>query len=269
MARIRTIKHDLYLDEELAQCSIPARYLFPGLWTLADREGRLEDRPIKIKAQLYPYDKVDIDKLLNELAAVHAIIRYTIGNRNYIQIRTFSQHQNINQRETESSIPEPPAESTEMHMHAYARTCTHMRASGERINGVTELRSNGVTDNSTEQPAENAGDSALPAFDETIPLNDGTEFAVPLSRVEEWQRLYPNADVRQELREMRGWCLGNPKKRKTRNGVLKFITGWLARAQDGNHQARASPEGEQIDWDARRRELIAVSKRKEVTHAGG
>jgi len=33
-----------------------ARLLYPGLWMLADREGRLEDRPLRIKAEILPYD---------------------------------------------------------------------------------------------------------------------------------------------------------------------------------------------------------------------
>ena len=28
-----------------------------GLWTQADREGRLEDRPMRLKASLFPYDE--------------------------------------------------------------------------------------------------------------------------------------------------------------------------------------------------------------------
>jgi hypothetical protein len=32
------------------------RLLFTGLWCLADREGRLEDRPAEIKAEIFSYD---------------------------------------------------------------------------------------------------------------------------------------------------------------------------------------------------------------------
>ena len=31
---------------------------------------------------------------------------------------------------------------------------------------------------------------------------------------------------------MRGWCLANPTRRKTRRGVRRFINGWLAKVQD-------------------------------------
>ena len=66
----------------------------------------------------------------------------------------------------------------------------------------------------------------------TLTLNDRTEYPVYQSNVEEWGALYPAVDVMQELRKMRGWLDSNPKNRKTRAGVKKFITNWLARAQD-------------------------------------
>ena len=54
MSRIRSIKPEFFLDEELAELSPLTRLLFVGLWTLADCEGRLEDRPKRIRAQLHP-----------------------------------------------------------------------------------------------------------------------------------------------------------------------------------------------------------------------
>lgn len=36
----------------------------------------------------------------------------------------------------------------------------------------------------------------------------------------------------QELREMVGWSQANKTKRKTKSGVMRFITGWLSREQD-------------------------------------
>lgn len=71
----------------------------------------------------------------------------------------------------------------------------------------------------------------------TLPLNDRSEYEVQEGQVKEWEALYPAVDVLQELRNMRGWLLANPEKRKTRRGVLRFVTAWLAREQDkgGTH----------------------------------
>lgn len=66
----------------------------------------------------------------------------------------------------------------------------------------------------------------------TMPLNDHTEFIITPAHIAEWQALYPAVDVLQTLRHIRGWNLSNPKKRKTKNGILKHITQWLAKEQD-------------------------------------
>ena len=49
MARARNIKPGFFKNEFLAEMPCEVRLLFIGLWTLADREGRLEDRPKRIK----------------------------------------------------------------------------------------------------------------------------------------------------------------------------------------------------------------------------
>jgi hypothetical protein len=66
----------------------------------------------------------------------------------------------------------------------------------------------------------------------TFLLNDGSEFEVRESIVKEFEQLYPQCDVPQTLREIKGWCLANQPKRKTRAGALKFVNGWLAREQN-------------------------------------
>ena len=64
MARSRNIKPGFSRNEDLAECSVWARLCFALLPTLADREGRLEDRPKRIKGDLFPFDNVDVDPLL-------------------------------------------------------------------------------------------------------------------------------------------------------------------------------------------------------------
>lgn len=63
-------------------------------------------------------------------------------------------------------------------------------------------------------------------------LNDGTYFNVSASDFNKWAVLYPAVDVMQELRKMVGWCDNNPRKRKTKSGIRRFINNWLAGEQD-------------------------------------
>lgn len=111
MPRIREVKPEIFLDEQLAEVSHAARFLFVGLWTLADREGRLEDRPARIKAQIFPYGSEDCDALLDELAN-HAgafVQRYEVDGRRLLAVRSFKKHQRPHPKETPSKIPPPPA----------------------------------------------------------------------------------------------------------------------------------------------------------------
>lgn len=71
----------------------------------------------------------------------------------------------------------------------------------------------------------------------SLPLNDGTFFDVSENDRAKWSQLYPNVDVLQQLRNMAGWCDANPAKRKTRGGIKRFITAWLAREQDKGGKA--------------------------------
>ncbi len=105
MARIRTIKPDFFHDECLAELPLQHRMTFVGLWLYADREGRLEDRPKYLKSQLWPYDKCDIEKILNGLNGKF-IQRYQVDIKHYIQIINFLKHQRPHHTEKDSVIPE-------------------------------------------------------------------------------------------------------------------------------------------------------------------
>jgi hypothetical protein len=107
MARARNIKPGFFKNEELAECSAWARLCFAGLWLLADREGRLEDRPKRIKGELFPFDAFDVEPLLAELARSKFIQRYEIDGQRYIQVSKFSEHQTPHYSEKPSVIKPP------------------------------------------------------------------------------------------------------------------------------------------------------------------
>lgn len=107
MSRARNIKPGFFKNDVLADCCPLARLLFAGLWCEADREGRLDDRPKRIKVECLPYDECDVDALLNELAAHGFILRYTHEQQQYIQVLEFKKHQNPHCKEQASTIPAP------------------------------------------------------------------------------------------------------------------------------------------------------------------
>ena len=107
MARARGIKPGFYKNEDLAECSVWARLIFPGLWMLADREGRLEDRPKRIKGELLPFDAQDVEPLLAELARRGFLVRYRNSCGSFIQISKFKEHQSPHYSEKHSVIKPP------------------------------------------------------------------------------------------------------------------------------------------------------------------
>lgn len=108
MARARNIKPAFFSNELLVDLDFATRLLFIGLWTEADRDGRLEDRPRRIKMALFPEDNLDIDSMLSELDRAGFIKRYAVGDVRAIQIVNWSKHQNPHVKEQASTIPAMP-----------------------------------------------------------------------------------------------------------------------------------------------------------------
>lgn len=105
--RSRNIKPGFFKNEDLAKLEPHCRLLFAGLWGLADREGRLEDRPDRIRAELFPYEvSLDVHRYLTELSRLNFIIRYRIGKQSYIQVTAWKEHQSPHNTEKKSEIPE-------------------------------------------------------------------------------------------------------------------------------------------------------------------
>lgn len=84
-----------------------------------------------------------------------------------------------------------------------------------------------------------------------LPLVDGSDFPITQKTVDELSGLYPAVDVDQQLRNMRGWLLANPKNRKTKAGIMRFVNSWLSREQNqARPQIRQQSKGFTRDLDA-------------------
>lgn len=107
MARARNIKPSLFKNEVLGVADPLLTILFTSLWCLADKRGRLEDRPLRIKAETFPYrEGIDINGYLTELSRLEFIQRYVTDGIAVIQIINFEKHQNPHHTEKESELPE-------------------------------------------------------------------------------------------------------------------------------------------------------------------
>jgi len=83
-------------------------------------------------------------------------------------------------------------------------------------------------------------------------LNNGEEWKPNQLLYEEYVKLYPNVDIKQQFNAMRGWCISNPSKRKTARGIQRFVNTWLAKEQDkGYTHNTKNINKEDADIDAR------------------
>ena len=138
--RIRTIKPEFFLHEELAELSAFARLVFIGLWTVADRNGCLPDRPRRLKVTILPYDDdVSFDEILDQLAEHHFIERYSADNGElFIKITGFSDHQVIRKDEPIYQNAEKRGRATEKRGRAADK---RGRALGKESKGKDQERS--------------------------------------------------------------------------------------------------------------------------------
>jgi len=121
--RVRLLYPGFFKNEHLASLPFEARLLYEGLWLLADREGRLEDRPPRLKVELFPYDDVDVHGLLQQLDRAGFIRRYEVEGWRCIWLPTFLSHQRPHVREQASRLPDPRA------------ACTHQGATNGHCQG--------------------------------------------------------------------------------------------------------------------------------------
>lgn len=163
MARIRTVKpeffkhHDLYLAEIFT--GLPLRLAFQGLWLCADKEGRFKWQPMPLKLDILPYDDIDFNQVLCELARYGWILQYDFEGKHYGVILSFKEHQRITGTESkaESRIPPPPEkkqignilESHKIALEALRKQQGRLEGKGKEGNGVSILP-NKYLDSSTE-----------------------------------------------------------------------------------------------------------------------
>jgi hypothetical protein len=110
--RSRNIKPGFFKNEILAECLPLARVLYAGLWCYADREGRFEWRPKRIKAEILPYDDCDIGELLGQLVDRGFVVEYSVNGQRYGCCPQFPKHQSPHVKEKESCLPAPEQSDT-------------------------------------------------------------------------------------------------------------------------------------------------------------
>ena len=225
MARIRNIKPEFFLNEELADLAADTRLAFIGLWTLADWTGRLEDRPRRMLPVLFPYHpKTDLERILSDLASRGFIRRYKVDGGSYIEIPKFQKHQCISKKEREkpSTIPPPDKNGSGTEPEPTQKSDTNIDTDEGH---VTE------TDSAEPVPASTPDEILI-----TIEcVGEEKKFHFTKKMADEYAQLYPTIDVIAETKKAKAWLISNPTNRKTSKGMTRFLNGWFSRAVNSGH----------------------------------
>ncbi len=220
----RIIKESVCTSETVDKMSWFEEVFFYRLIVNCDDFGRFDARPAVLKARLFPLKErltlKEVSNVLSRLAEIGIVKLYYVDGKPYLFLPTWKVHQSP--RATKSKFPAPESgcmqdESTCKQVHADAPDIRERES-------ICDIRES-IIENSVEPEIVSP-----PVI--TLPLNDGSEYPVSQEQCQEWAGLYPAVDVIQQLRGMRGWLLSNPDRRKTRRGINRFITGWLAKEQD-------------------------------------
>jgi len=252
MARTRNLKPAFFKNEDLAECDPVVRLLFAGLWTLADCEGRMEYRPKRIRAELFPYDSFDVAVMLEQLAARGFIRPYEVDGQKYLEIPTFLQHQHPHHGE-KAACPAPQNQENPRQVLDKSGTSPGQVLDKSSTNPSLYLvpstshlapnTSHLAPSESPSRPAD-AGRSTKPADLISWDASEGWQGITQADR-EAWATAYPAVNVPQELAAADQWLKANPTKSK-RKAWRRFVTGWLSRTQDRGgskgQQAAAPPK---------------------------
>lgn len=245
MARTRSIKPSFFKNEYLAECDPMARLLFVGLWTLADRDGRLELRPMRIKAELFPYENCDIMGLLKQLADRGFVRAYESGDIKVLEIPKFGEHQRCHPDERAEGLPSPDeSAATAVFPEQNAKPGNAAHEPGNfPANCALYLIPSSLNPSTGSAPSKPAPRSrAKPADPLRWSAESGWEGITDADHAE-WLQAYPAADLPVELQKAHLWLIANPKKARKSNWRRWLTTTWLSRCQDrgGTHREAARP----------------------------
>ena len=223
----RILKDSILTDKAFNSLTLTEESIYHRLLVSADDYGIFYADPILLLRILYPR-KTDITEEiiregLDHMEEAGIISRYTAEGEDYLKICSWENNQRLRNSRHKFPVPEEEEPTTE---------------SAPDPETKEKARQEKPADHNANKKAADKGPKSADEIIIQLPLNDNTDYNVTQEEISEFSSLYPAVDVLQEYRGMKAWCMSNPHKRKTRNGIKKFINGWLANAQK---QARSSP----------------------------
>jgi hypothetical protein len=260
MARIRTVKPEFFTSLTVAGLSVEARLTFIGLWTHVDDQGRCVDDPRLIKAAVWPLDdriSSDVERDLKELTESSLILRYKVGERSYLCVRAWDEHQRIN-RPTKSKLPAPPEDpeppssgnrASPQPVETPVDSPDRIPSTSESVTAHAPLTEDSLTERNREQGKEQGKEQGLatpPASPREPASKRGTrlpdDFAVTADMVTWARQNHPHVNGAYETQKFVDYWRGRSGKDATKVDWIGTWRNWIRKA-DENTRGRGVATG--------------------------
>lgn len=230
--RARNLKPSFFKNELLATTDPIYGWVFAGLWCLADRGGRLEDRPRRIHLEINAGRAFETtDHALGWLAENGFITRYEHNKTRYLQVINFAKHQNPHVREPQSSIP-APCEHSAYTVQGDAQHESGPADSPSLIPDSPSLIPEGKSARATHSPTAPAGE---------VRQKRGSRIPAPFLLTPEmraWAKSEtPDVDVEFETKEFADYWRTVPGQKGCK---LDWVLTWQVRLREIQRRAKSS-----------------------------
>lgn len=222
MSRIRTIKPDFWVSEQIINCSRDARLFFIGMWNFFDDDGVHPISVFKLKNLIFPADNFTIDQinmLINELISNELVKEIELNGKKFWKIINWKKHQKINRPTTK-------------YLRHISSTCNY-----NSMNCHDEISEESLSQGGQYSSKNNYGDHSTDDRESDIfvriPVKNGY-YDVTKEDMKNWKSIYKNVDVEKAIISLCEFYTNNPNKILTKVGVLRRFTRWLSDAHQSN-----------------------------------
>jgi len=249
--KARTIHPGFFANEELGKLPFRTRLVFIGLWCLADREGRLEYRPERLKALILPYEADGIENdvqslLINPGANLSGwLLRYEVNGKSYLQILNWYKFQKPHHTEIESIIPEPPNKYNNLINNELYYSYNRLKNKYIDYTSINKNISLSVVGGGLGGLRGEGGSVPLGHRDDTVmsPLSIPEEIkGLKLYETNQrlicmlpemiviWKRVFKELNIAEEIKLAHAWEVIHASRRK--KDKIKFLHNWMRKACD-------------------------------------
>lgn len=267
MARIRSIKPEFFTSDQLVECSTNARLLFVGMWVFCDDCGRHAVSMKKLKLEVFPGDSFSDDQIcgwFNELWRARLIEVYKSKSGVLFFVVSGWHHQKID-RPQPARFPSPnecePIEYCDDIRRQFDERSTNDRR--PFVSDTIRYDTIGYDTYSFEVGHTDSNPLEVPAtvgtpFDT---VGKTKQWLMPKQLYDSIKAAYPDINISAEFKKAKAWLAANPSKRKTANGMPKFLHGWIGRSQNNGNGKAAKPPPKETSRTME--EIIADDERRE------